>query len=226
MPGKGKYAELTKISASRVKKIMQTNEEVGKLAQPVPVMVARSLELFAKSLLLAAGKIAEQSGAKTLTPVHLKTAVEEDERMDFLKSKVEEVSRPGGETLGKHRGVKEPDLKLANLMAHEDADTVRKTSKKSQQGVKGDKEGKARKKRSLPQPVSRVWDKGETVSRTSVESSSGNLKPTPELGNGMSDAPSKRLKINTAESEYMHLPNQMKVVLAKAQDVDEDYDNI
>ena len=29
MPGKGKFAELTKISASRVKKIMQTNEEVG-----------------------------------------------------------------------------------------------------------------------------------------------------------------------------------------------------
>ena len=29
MPGKGKYAELTKISATRVKKIMQTNEEVG-----------------------------------------------------------------------------------------------------------------------------------------------------------------------------------------------------
>ena len=61
---------------------------MGKLAQPVPVMVARALELFAKSLLLAAGKVAEQSGAKTLTPVHLKTAVEEDERMDFLKDKV------------------------------------------------------------------------------------------------------------------------------------------
>ena len=77
MPGKGKYAELTKISASRVKKIMQTNEEVGigifpnpkvhnaflkvgKLAQPVPVMVSRALELFAQSLLLAAGKVAEQ----------------------------------------------------------------------------------------------------------------------------------------------------------------------
>ena len=62
--------------------------KVGKLAQPVPVMVARSLELFAKSLLLAAAKVAEQSGAKTLTPVHLKTAVEEDERLDFLKDKV------------------------------------------------------------------------------------------------------------------------------------------
>jgi len=229
MPGKGKYAELTKISASRVKKIMQTNEEVGKLAQPVPVMVARALELFAKSLLLAAGKVAEQSGAKTLTQVHLKTAVEEDERMDFLKSKVEDVSRPGGESLGKHKGVKEPkgsDLNLASLMAHEDADTGtgRKTSKKNQQGVKDDREGKARKKRSLPQPFSRGWEESETVSRTSVESSSRDFKLTPELG--MSDAPSKRQKISTAESESMHLPNKMKVVLAKAQDVDEDYDNI
>ena len=80
---------------------------MGKLAQPVPVMVARSLELFAKSLLLAAGRVAEQAGAKTLSPVHLKTAVEEDERMDFLKSKVEDVSRPGGEALiGKNKGVK------------------------------------------------------------------------------------------------------------------------
>jgi len=217
MPGKGKFAELTKISANRVKKIMQTNEEVGKLAQPVPVMVARSLELFAKSLLLAAGKVAEQSGAKTLTPVHLKTAVEEDERLDFLKDKVEDVSRPGGDTLGKHRtGVKDPqdgaDLNLASLMAHEDADTGGNT-KKSQKGVKIDKEGKTSKKR--PQPKLQY-------SRTSAESSSEDFKPTPEIG--FSDPPFKRPKISKTESESVHLPK--KVVLAKAQDLDEDYDNI
>ena len=73
--------------------------------------------------------------------------------------KVEDVSRPGGETLGKHKGVKViwnievlqftsqlwdsiklivstqdpegPDSNLASLMAHEDADTVKK-AKKSQ----------------------------------------------------------------------------------------------
>ena len=61
---------------------------MGKLAQPVPVMVARALELFAKSLLLAAGEVAQQAGARTLTPLHLKTAVEEDERLDFLRCKV------------------------------------------------------------------------------------------------------------------------------------------
>ena len=64
---------------------------MGKLAQPVPVMVARALELFAKSLLLAAGEVAQQAGARTLTPLHLKTAVEEDERLDFLKCKVGET---------------------------------------------------------------------------------------------------------------------------------------
>jgi len=220
MPGKGKFAELTKISASRVKKIMQTNEEVGKLAQPVPVMVARALELFAKSLLLAAGKVAEQSGAKTLTPVHLKTAVEEDERMDFLKDKVEDVSRPGGETLGKHKGVKDPegpDSNLASLMAHEDADTVKK-AKKSQWDVIDAKKGKSRKKRSQP---ATVWSKQQNT-RTSVESSSGDLKLAPVVG--MSDPPPKRPKISKTESEPVHLLS--KVVLVKAQDLDEDYDNI
>jgi len=226
MPGKGKYAELTKISATRVKKIMQTNEEVGKLAQPVPVMVSRALELFAQSLLLAAGKVAEQAGAKTLTPVHLKTAVEQDERMDFLKSKVEDVSRPGGEALGKYKGVKEAkgsDLKLASLMAHEDADTSRRVKKSLHQGGI-DKEGKGRKKRSQPGTVQMSWKEAETDSKISEDSLSEDLKFSPHLG--MSDVPSKRLKVSKTESESMHVPNKMNVLVTRAQDLDEDYDNI
>ena len=105
------------------------------------------------------------------------------------------------------------DLNLASLMAHEDADTGRK-AKKSQQGVKDDREGKPRKRRSQPEPA---WPKLQ-FSKSSVESSSAYLKLTPEVG--MSDPPSKRSKI----SESVHLPS--KVVVAKAQDLDEDYDNI
>ena len=108
------------------------------------------------------------------------------------------------------------DLNLASLMAHEDADTGRK-AKKNQQGVKDDRERKPRKKRSRPEPA---WPKLQ-YSRTS-ESSSADLKYTPEVG--MSDPPSKRPKISKTESESVHLPN--KVVLVKAQDLDEDYDNI
>ena len=105
------------------------------------------------------------------------------------------------------------DFNLASLMAHEDADTGRK-AKKSQHGVKDDRGEKPRKRRSQPEPA---WPKLQ-FSKSSVESSSADLKLTPEVG--MSDPPSKRSKI----SESVHLPS--KVVVAKAQDLDEDYDNI
>ena len=97
-------------------------------------------------------------------------------------------------------------------MAHEDADTGGK-AKKSQKGLKIDREGKTSKKR--PQPKLQY-------SRTSAESSSEDFKPTPEIG--FSDPPFKRPKISKTESESVSLPK--KVVLAKAQDLDEDYDNI
>ena len=106
---------------------------------------------------------------------------------------------------------------LASLMAHEDADTVKK-AKKSQWDVIDAKKGKSRKKRSQP---ATVWSKQQNT-RTSVESSSGDFKLAPVVG--MSDPPPKRPKISKTESEPVHLLS--KVVLVKAQDLDEDYDNI
>ena len=56
---------------ARIKKIMQTDEEVGKVAQPVPVIISRALELFVENLLKKANDITSQRGARTLTPSHL-----------------------------------------------------------------------------------------------------------------------------------------------------------
>ena len=50
---------------------MQTDEEVGKVAQPVPVIISRALELFVENLLKKANDITSQRGARTLTPSHL-----------------------------------------------------------------------------------------------------------------------------------------------------------
>ena len=108
-------------------------------------------------------------------------------------------------------------MNLASLMAHEDADTSRRVKKSLHQGGI-DKEGKGRKKRSQP---ATVWSKQQNT-RTSVESSSGDFKLAPVVG--MSDPPPKRPKISKTESEPVHLLS--KVVLVKAQDLDEDYDNI
>ncbi len=56
---------------SRIKKIMQTDEDVGKVAAAVPVLISRALELFVETLLKDVNALVEERGAKTLTPNHL-----------------------------------------------------------------------------------------------------------------------------------------------------------
>ncbi len=56
---------------ARIKKIMQSDEEVGKVAAPVPVIISRALELFVEALLKKANDITSDRGARTLTPSHL-----------------------------------------------------------------------------------------------------------------------------------------------------------
>lgn len=50
---------------------MQSDDDVGKVAAPVPVIISRALELFSETLLLRARKVTAQRGARTLTPSHL-----------------------------------------------------------------------------------------------------------------------------------------------------------
>ena len=62
---------LFSILQARIKKIMQSDEDVGKVAAAVPVLISKSLELFAEKLLRSANDVIERRGARTLTPSHL-----------------------------------------------------------------------------------------------------------------------------------------------------------
>ena len=79
----------TRFPPSHIKRMMQEDEDIGKMAQAVPVMVARALELFSSMLVHQAGEVAKQRGAKTLTQEHVVTAVKDDSRLDFLLHLVE-----------------------------------------------------------------------------------------------------------------------------------------
>ena len=70
---------------------MQSDEEVGKVAAPVPVIIARALELFAETLLGSAKQVTTQRGARTLTPSHLKHCIQSETRFDFLRDLVSSV---------------------------------------------------------------------------------------------------------------------------------------
>jgi Histone-like transcription factor (CBF/NF-Y) and archaeal histone len=47
----------------RIKRIMQADEEVGKIAQAVPVIISRTLELFVESLLTKSSSITSSRNA-------------------------------------------------------------------------------------------------------------------------------------------------------------------
>jgi len=90
MPGKKKKYN-ARFPPARIKKIMQTDEEVGKVASAVPVIISRVLELFAESLLTQANQITMKRGARTLTPSHLKFCIENESKFDFLREMVASV---------------------------------------------------------------------------------------------------------------------------------------
>jgi len=73
---------------ARIKKIMQVDEEIGKVAQSVPVIISKCVEMFLTEILKNAGKVTEERKAKTMSISHLKELVMKEESYDFLRDLV------------------------------------------------------------------------------------------------------------------------------------------
>ncbi|XP_067170884.1 LOW QUALITY PROTEIN: dr1-associated corepressor [Apteryx mantelli] len=96
MPSKKKKYN-ARFPPARIKKIMQTDEEIGKVAAPSPVIISRALELFLESLLRKACHVTQSRNAKTMTTSHLKQCIELEQQFDFLKDLVAAVPDMQGE---------------------------------------------------------------------------------------------------------------------------------
>ncbi|SZF00927.1 unnamed protein product [Blumeria hordei] len=91
-PNPNKIEIKTKFPVARIKRIMQADEEVGKVAQVTPVAVSKALELFMIALVSGAADKAREKGSKKVSAQHLKMVVEgQPERFDFLAEIVERV---------------------------------------------------------------------------------------------------------------------------------------
>ncbi|XP_059176480.1 dr1-associated corepressor-like [Physella acuta] len=77
---------------ARIKKIMQTDEDVGKVAAAVPVIISRALEMFIESLILETSKTTIAKNAKTLSTSHIKHTIHSNKQFDFLRDVVANVS--------------------------------------------------------------------------------------------------------------------------------------
>lgn len=90
MPSKKRKYE-ARFPPARIKKIMQVDEEIGKVAAAVPVIVSRAIELFLQSLVERTAELTRERSAKTLTSGHLKRCIEGVRQFDFLKEQVSNV---------------------------------------------------------------------------------------------------------------------------------------
>ncbi|XP_020823807.1 dr1-associated corepressor isoform X2 [Phascolarctos cinereus] len=101
MPSKKKKYN-ARFPPARIKKIMQTDEEIGKVAAAVPVIISRALELFLESLLKKACQVTQSRNAKTMTTSHLKQCIELEQQFDFLKDLVAAVPDMQGDGEDNH----------------------------------------------------------------------------------------------------------------------------
>ncbi|QPC78843.1 hypothetical protein HYE68_009595 [Fusarium pseudograminearum] len=81
----------TKFPTARIKRIMQADEEVGKVAQQTPIAVGKALELFMIQLVTKSADVAKDKGSKRVTASMLKQVVETDEQWDFLRDIVSRI---------------------------------------------------------------------------------------------------------------------------------------
>ncbi|KAL2156537.1 hypothetical protein VTH82DRAFT_1282 [Thermothelomyces myriococcoides] len=81
----------TKFPTARIKRIMQADEEVGKVAQQTPIAVGKALELFMVALVTKSAEVARQRNSKRVSAQMLKQVVEGDDQWDFLRDIVSKV---------------------------------------------------------------------------------------------------------------------------------------
>ncbi|KAI6285253.1 hypothetical protein MCOR27_002396 [Pyricularia oryzae] len=82
----------TRFPTARIKRIMQADEEVGKVAQQTPIAVGKALEMFMVALVSKSHDVAKDKGAKRVTAQHLKQVIESDDQWDFLREIVGRIS--------------------------------------------------------------------------------------------------------------------------------------
>ena len=100
----------TSFPVARIKRIMQADEDVGKVAQVTPHVVSRALELFMIKLISASAAQARASapggagsgggkGPRRVLAQHMKKAISSDDTFDFLENIIAKV--PDAPTKGK-----------------------------------------------------------------------------------------------------------------------------
>ncbi|KAH3901866.1 related to Negative cofactor 2 complex subunit alpha [Saccharomycodes ludwigii] len=78
----------THFPPAKIKKIMQSDEDIGKVSSATPVVCGRSLEFFIALLVYKSMGVANELGVKRISPEIMKKTILEDDRFDFLRESI------------------------------------------------------------------------------------------------------------------------------------------
>ncbi|XP_065833135.1 dr1-associated corepressor-like [Oscarella lobularis] len=160
-PKRKKYS--ARFPTARIKKIMQTDEEIGKVASVVPVIISRALEIFLQSLLSKASDVAEQRSARTLTAQHLKWCIESNKQFDFLVDLAKAV----------------PDVKRGSEA--ELGDGIAKAERKRKSRKKVGDEGAAKEEGTPRRKTSKMLQRSESAQGSSSAASTVPVSQIPQI---------------------------------------------
>jgi histone H3/H4 len=101
----------TKFPTARIKRIMQADEEVGKVAQQTPIAVGKALELFMVQLVRKSAEVAKDKNSKRITAPMLKQAIDSTNEWDFLREIVAKVAeeKEGAKSSGRTKAETDSD---------------------------------------------------------------------------------------------------------------------
>ncbi|XP_078062827.1 dr1-associated corepressor [Mustelus asterias] len=195
---------------------MQTDEEIGKVAAAVPVIISRALELFLDSLLTKACHVTQSRNAKTMTTSHLKQCIELEQQFDFLKDLVASV----------------PDMQADNEDNHMEGDKAPRRGRKPGSGRRNTNGGAGAKAKDKKQSSTESEQEDESEdSETDEEevSRSSTDKPGDQIQSPQSvfSSPLPTLPMPTCSPAMSNLPMPAAAPMVCSQDgeEDEDYDS-
>ncbi|ADM12635.1 class 2 transcription repressor NC2 subunit alpha [Encephalitozoon intestinalis ATCC 50506] len=77
--------KLTKFPISRLKRIMQLNEDIGKIGASVPVVASKAIEMFLAEVVGLTLKEAKKKNSSRMSPEFIVRAIESNSKFEFLK---------------------------------------------------------------------------------------------------------------------------------------------
>ncbi|CAL8273774.1 unnamed protein product [Merluccius merluccius] len=80
------------VAQGRIKKMMQKDAEVGRIAAAVPVLISRAVELFVRCLLVKTCLITQAKLSSVVLLSHMKQCIESEKLFHFLNELAESAT--------------------------------------------------------------------------------------------------------------------------------------